>query len=125
MGYFDNANRDLLARADLIARTVLELGCGTGARGAALTAPDAPARLTAIHAAALAERMAPAVRPLPFLDYPDDRREMLAADVGICPLTASEFNACKSDLKIMECLAHGTVPLVSAEAAAQTEVATP
>ena len=93
-----------------------------GALEAALSAPDAPARLTAIHAAALAGRMGPAVRSLPFLDYPDYRREMLAADVAICPLTASEFNACKSDLKIVECLAHGTVPLVSAEAAAQTDV---
>lgn len=93
-----------------------------GALEAALMAPDAPARLTAIHAAALADRMGPAVRPLPFLDYPAYRREMLAADVAICPLTPSEFNACKSDLKIVECLAHGTVPLVSAEAAAQTDV---
>lgn len=93
-----------------------------GALEAALTAPDAPARLTAIHAGDLAERMGPAVRALPFLDYPDYRREMLAADVAICPLAATEFNACKSDLKIVECLAHGTVPIVSAEAAAQTDV---
>ena len=93
-----------------------------GALEAALLAPDAPARLTAIHAAELAERMGPNVRTLPFLDYPDYRREMLAADVAICPLTATEFNACKSDLKIVESLAHGTVPLVSAEAAAQTDV---
>lgn len=93
-----------------------------GALEAALLAPDAPARLTAIHAADLAERMGPAVRALPFLDYPDYRREMLAADVAICPLAATEFNACKSDLKIVESLAHGTVPLVSAEAAAQTDV---
>lgn len=93
-----------------------------GALEAALLAPDAPARLTAIHAADLVKRMGPAVRTLPFLDYPDYRREMLAADVIICPLKSSAFNACKSDLKIVESLAHGTVPLVSAEAAAQTDV---
>jgi len=93
-----------------------------GALEAALAAGTLAVDLSAIHAPRLSERLGKSVRSMPFLDYPDYRREMLAADAALCPLTETEFNACKSDLKIVECLAHGTIPIVSAEAAAQTDV---
>ena len=38
-------------------------------------------------------------------------------DFALLPLFESELNACKSDLKVIECLAHGVVPICSAYAA--------
>lgn len=43
-------------------------------------------------------------------------------DIALLPLVENEFNACKSDLKLIECFAHGVVPIVSSFAAEQTSV---
>lgn len=43
-------------------------------------------------------------------------------DIALLPLVENEFNACKSDLKLIECLAHGVVPIVSPFAAEQSPV---
>ncbi len=44
------------------------------------------------------------------------------ADFALLPLFDTEFNRCKSDLKVIECLAHGVIPICSPFAAAQTSV---
>jgi glycosyltransferase involved in cell wall biosynthesis len=56
---------------------------------------------------------------LPFEEY----CSMLnTSDVSIMPLMKSEFSACKSDLKLIEALAHGCVPLISEQTAEVTDV---
>lgn len=42
------------------------------------------------------------------------------ADIAILPLKPTRFNACKSDLKFIECAAHGVVALASPTAYAET-----
>ncbi|TRD15282.1 methyltransferase domain-containing protein [Palleronia caenipelagi] len=61
---------------------------------------------------------------LPVQSYQAYRRELAQSDIALLPLRASAFTACKSDLKIIECLASGVVPLCSSYAAAQSKVPT-
>jgi len=44
------------------------------------------------------------------------------SDFALLPLSDTEFNQCKSDLKVIECLAHGVIPICSPFTAAQTTV---
>lgn len=62
------------------------------------------------------------VRRHGLLDYSAFHRELCRADAAFLPLADSEFAVCKSDLKIIECLASGVVPICSSFAAAQTDV---
>ncbi len=59
---------------------------------------------------------------LPVLNYDDYRARLAGADIALLPLRPDEFTDCKSDLKIIECLASGVVPLCSAFAAQRSEV---
>lgn len=78
--------------------------------------------LTVVGFPELAEADSKALRKLPLLDYENYRREMLRADVVLCPLLPTEFNLCKSDLKTIESLAHGAIPILSPAAATLTDV---
>ncbi len=44
------------------------------------------------------------------------------SDFALLPLFENEFNECKSDLKVIECLAHGVIPICSSYTAQQTSV---
>jgi SAM-dependent methyltransferase len=47
---------------------------------------------------------------LPVNDY---HRILMSCDVALLPLRDTAFNRCKSDLKFIECCAHGVVPVCS------------
>lgn len=59
---------------------------------------------------------------VPTQNYAGFINQLAECDIAISPLFETEFNACKSDLKLIECLAHGVVPICSAYAAAQTTI---
>lgn len=59
---------------------------------------------------------------VPTQTYEGFTAHLAASDISVLPLFHSEFNDCKSDLKVIECLAHGVVPICSPYAAAQTTV---
>lgn len=48
-----------------------------------------------------------------FCPYDRYTEILRSADIALLPLNSSRFNACKSDLKFIECAAHGTVALAS------------
>lgn len=62
------------------------------------------------------------LRRLPLLDHVTYRKEMMRADVVLCPLLPNEFNLCKSDLKTIESLSNGAIPILSPAAASLTDV---
>ncbi len=49
----------------------------------------------------------------PWLDYPEYRRTLRSCDIALLPLEPTPFNACKSDLKFIECVAEGVACLMS------------
>jgi len=53
----------------------------------------------------------PAKRFHPFSPYERYEELLRGCDVGLLPLGASPFNSCKSDLKFLECAAHGVTAL--------------
>ena len=59
---------------------------------------------------------------IPTQTYEGFIQHLAASDLALLPLFVSEFNRCKSDLKIIECLAHGVVPICSEFAANQSPV---
>jgi len=89
--YPDSANADLLSRIPLDARTILDVGCGTGALGAAYRGQNSAARLLGIERdpemAAIARQRLDAVAcvdvqqdPLPF-ELPDGIDCLIYGDV--------------------------------------------
>lgn len=78
--------------------------------------------LTVVGFPELDETESKTLRKLPLLDYESYRRELLRADVVLCPLLPTEFNLCKSDLKTIESLSHGAIPILSSAAASLTDV---
>jgi precorrin-6B methylase 2 len=49
----------------------------------------------------------------PWCAYSRYQEILLSCDIGLLPLEPTEFNAMKSDLKFLECAAHGVVALAS------------
>ena len=49
----------------------------------------------------------------PWCSYSRYQEILWSCDIGLLPLRATEFNAMKSDLKFLECAAHGLVVLAS------------
>jgi glycosyltransferase involved in cell wall biosynthesis len=58
----------------------------------------------------------------PFCPYPRYVEHLRASDIALLPLRPTSFNVCKSDLKLVECAAHGVVALASPTVYAQTIV---
>lgn len=56
---------------------------------------------------------APSKRFTEFCPYETYKQLLSAADIAILPLQPNRFNSMKSDLKFLECAAHGTVALAS------------
>lgn len=50
---------------------------------------------------------------LPFCSYRDYEAALRASDIAILPLQPNQFNMMKSDLKFLECAAHGVAVLAS------------
>lgn len=50
---------------------------------------------------------------LPFCPYPEYTAALRRADIAILPLLPTRFNRMKSDLKFLECAAHGVATLAS------------
>jgi precorrin-6B methylase 2 len=49
----------------------------------------------------------------PWCSYSRYQEILWSCDIGLLPLRSTEFNAMKSDLKLLECAAHGVVALAS------------
>ncbi len=49
----------------------------------------------------------------PWCSYSRYQEVLLSCDIGLLPLRATEFNTMKSDLKFLECAAHGVAALAS------------
>ncbi|MBP2628368.1 MAG: putative glycosyl transferase [Firmicutes bacterium] len=50
---------------------------------------------------------------IPFCQYEEYQQMLHAADIALLPLSPTRFNSMKSDLKFLECAAHGVVALAS------------
>ena len=90
-GYYGRINYDLLARIPPQARTILEVGCGVGALGAAFKAGHPDAHVIGIEAAEEAARQACLV-----LD------QVICADVESADLPLAQ-------LPLLDCLIYGDV----------------
>ncbi len=57
----------------------------------------------------------------PILPVNDYHRILMSCDIALLPLRDTAFNRCKSDLKFIECCAHGVVPVCSSVVYADQE----
>lgn len=64
----------------------------------------------------------PRIRHLPWVDITDHPRTVMGFDIGIAPLKSNHFNACKSDLKVVEYWAAGLPVVASAHGPYETTV---
>lgn len=58
----------------------------------------------------------------PFCSYRDYESALHSADIALLPLQPNRFNSMKSDLKFLECAAHGVVVLASPTVYAQSVI---
>jgi hypothetical protein len=81
----------------------------------ALQAQGRQVQMVVVHDGDVADGI-PADVPIerhPTLAYPDDQRVLASCDVALLVLRDTPFNRLKSDLKLVECAALGTVPICS------------
>jgi 2-polyprenyl-3-methyl-5-hydroxy-6-metoxy-1,4-benzoquinol methylase len=71
--------------------------------------------VTVVHDRAFFEALGPGVQKTfhPTLAHDDYFRRLADSDVALLPLEDTHFNRLKSDLKLIECCAAGTVPICS------------